>query len=198
MCGWLAFVASCVLHLLLWCEGGLVRCGCRPLAPTPLQAAHTMVLAAAATRGHRSAHSLATGPVIAEPAGGGGGGQQGRRGHALVVGQWLRRLPSGVQSPDAARRSCTSRPCRHPAARCRQLLRCSTPPASACAPCLLPNSTCCLPARPAAASVSAFCRSPRSLFASPLPPFLPSLQPRTPLPSATCPLLAHPSSPPWC
>ena len=29
---------------------------------------HTMVLAAAATRGHRSAHSLATGPVMVEPA----------------------------------------------------------------------------------------------------------------------------------
>ena len=27
-----------------------------------------MVLAAAATRGHRSAHSLATGPVMVEPA----------------------------------------------------------------------------------------------------------------------------------
>ncbi len=37
---------------------------CRPAGRPPL---YTMVLAAAATRGQRSAHSLATGPVIAEP-----------------------------------------------------------------------------------------------------------------------------------
>lgn len=47
-----------------------LRVGCRALASlssSRVLRAQTMVLAAAATRGQRSAHSLATGPVMAEP-----------------------------------------------------------------------------------------------------------------------------------
>lgn len=65
--------------MLRWAGRGW--CGCVPPCATPSRAAaaHTIVLAAAATRGQRSAHSLATGPVMAEPAHKGAGERGGWR-----------------------------------------------------------------------------------------------------------------------
>jgi hypothetical protein len=46
---------------------------------------YTMELAAEAMRGHMSAHSLATGPVMAEPEGRGGGASEQARGHGELT-----------------------------------------------------------------------------------------------------------------